>query len=327
MNLVEALNSCAAHAPEYGGGLSNHLPMTLVALDRLGADEARLSSFAARYVLRLEPASQAQAWSPGEPWAQRFGQPEAWPAYRSLFAEWIEHEGATDMLGQVLPQLMPGVSAAAFHGLIRTAYAVRCGHKAELADALAYWACRHQRLGDLHHPQAGSSRAPVESDPVALLRQLRAGRSKAALISQQMADAARDGRVNRTAARLFVDEGTPERLARAAAFAYTHSGSFTALHLVTGTHAMRVLARFMDAPLTAWAWFWQAFAHGVVAARLQPLPPAPLRSWKTLVSQALASDDEHLIKLVDSCREEDRAYARPGETLWRQAASRAVQRD
>ncbi|MEI6027832.1 MAG: questin oxidase family protein [Betaproteobacteria bacterium] len=324
MNLVDALNHCAAHAPEYGGGLSNHLPMTLLALERLGADDARRSAFAAVYTPRLQPAPPAQPWPAGDPWPDRLGQYEAWPAYRALFTEWIAQEGASDMLGQVLPQLMPGVSAAAFHGLIRTAYALRSGHLGELADALAYWACRHQRLGAMLNPQAGTARAPATDDPVALLRELRAGRSRAALISQQMLEAARDARVNRTAARLFVDEGTPERLARAAAFAYAHTGSFTALHLVTGTHAMRVAARFVDEPLTAWAWFWQAFAHAVVAARLQPAAAAPLRSWKTLVARALASDDEHLIKLVDSCREEEKAYACRGETLWRAAASRAL---
>ena len=228
------------------------------------------------------------------------------------------------MLGQVLPQLMPGVSAAAFHGLIRTAYALRSGHLGELADALAYWACRHQRLGAMHNPQAGTARAPATDDPVALLRELRPGRSRSELISDQIRDAAADGRVNRVAARLFVDEGTPERLARAAAFAYAHTGSFTALHLVTGTHAMRVVTRFVDEPLTAWAWYWQAFAHAVVAARLKPLPPAPLRPWVTLVTRARASSDEHVIKLVESCREEEKAYARRGDTLWREAASRAV---
>jgi len=159
---------------------------------------------------------------------------------------------------------------------------------------------------------------------VALLRELRAGRSRAELISDQIRDAAADGRVNRVAARLFVDEGTPERLARAAALAYAQSGKVTALHLVTGTHAMRVVTRFVDEPLTAWAWYWQAFAHAVVAARLKPLPPAALRPWPALVARARDSDDEHLIKLVESCREEEKAYARRGDTLWREAASRAV---
>jgi hypothetical protein len=324
MNLVDALNQCAAHAPEYGGGLSNHLSATLVALERLGADDARLSAFAAAYAPRLQTAPAEQPWPAGEPWPDRLGQHEAWPVYRALFTEWIAQEGASDMLGQVLPQLMPGVSAAAFHGLIRTAYALRSGHLGELADALAYWACRHQRLGVMHNPQAGTVRAPATDDPVALLRELRAGRSRAELISDQIRDAAADGRVNRVAARLFVDEGTPERLARAAAFAYAQTGSFTALHLVTGTHAMRVVARFVDEPLTAWAWYWQAFAHAVVAARLKPLPPAALRPWPALVARTRASADEHLIKLVESCREEEKAYARRGDTLWRAAASRTV---
>jgi hypothetical protein len=324
MNLVDALNKCAAHAPEYGGGLSNQLSATLVALERLGADDARLSAFAAAYAPRLQTAPAEQPWPAGEPWPDRLGQHEAWPVYRALFTEWIAQEGASDMLGQVLPQLMPGVSAAAFHGLIRTAYALRSGHLGELADALAYWACRHQRLGVMHNPQAGTTRAPATDDPVALLRELRAGRSRAELISDQIRDAAADGRVNRVAARLFVDEGTPERLARAAAFAYAHTGSFTALHLVTGTHAMRVVTRFVDEPLTAWAWYWQAFAHAVVAARLTPLPPAALRPWPALVARTRASADEHLIKLVESCREEEKAYARRGDTLWRAAASRTV---
>jgi hypothetical protein len=49
-----------------------------------------------------------------------------------------------------------------------------------------------------------------------------------------------------------------------------------------------------------------------------------LRPWKTLIARALDQDDEHVIKLVESCLEEERAYARRGETLWRLAASRAV---
>jgi hypothetical protein len=81
----------------------------------------------------------------------------------------------------------------------------------------------------MHNPLAGTARAPATDDPVALLRALRAGRSRAELISDQIRDAAADGRVNRVAARLFVDEGTPERLARAAALAYAQSGNVTAL--------------------------------------------------------------------------------------------------
>ena len=322
--LVELLTAGSAHAPEDADGLTNHLPMALAALHHLGASPERLAAFAQGYAPRLQPAPTQQPWSPGDPWPDRLGRPEAWSGYRALFTEWIAQEGATDMLGQVLPQLMPGVGAAAFHGLIRTASAVRCGHLGELADGLAYWASRHLRLGALHNPLAGTARAPATVDPEALLRELPEGRSRQRLISDQLRDVARDGRINRVAARLMVDGHTLERLARTAAFAYAHTGNFTALHLVTGTHALRVLTRLLDEPLVAWAWHWQAFAHAVVAARLQPAGPVALRPWKTLIARALDQDDEHVIKLVESCLEEERAYARRGETLWRLAASRAV---
>ena len=322
--LVELLTAGSAHAPEDADGLTNHLPMALLALHHLGAGPERLAAFAQGYAPRLLPAQPPQPWPPGDPWPDRLGRPEAWAGYRALFTEWIAQEGATDLLGQVLPQLMPGVGAAGFHGLIRTASAVRCGHLGELAAGLAYWASRHLRLGALHNLLAGTARAPATEDPVALLRELPARRSRQRLISDQLLDVARDGRVNRVAARLMVDGHTLERLARSAALAYAHTGNFTALHLVTSTHALRVLTRFLDEPLVAWAWHWQAFAHAVVAARLQPSGEVALRPWKVIIARALGQDDEHVIKLVEVCLEEERAYARRGETLWRQAASRAV---
>jgi hypothetical protein len=213
--------------------------------------------------------------------------------------------------------LLPGCGAAAFHGLIRTAYAVQAVHPASLVDGLAYWACRYLPLGQITAPTA----VPAQSDPLVLLRRLPAGRSKARLIFERMRDAASDPCINAVVGALQVDEHTPRRLARAAAFAYAGSGNFTALHLVTSAHAMRTLVRYADAPDEAWRWYWQAFATGVAAAGLQVLPPVPLLPWDQIVAAALASDDDHLIKLIDSCREEEAVY---GGDDWQRAASRAV---
>jgi hypothetical protein len=314
MSPAALLDRASCHDAEYQGGLSDHLPMTLVALHRLGADEVRLEAYAARYARKLKPAPPPQAWPAGDAWPGRLGQREAWPAYRDLFAQWLGHEGLGDLLAQVLPVLMPGCSAAAFHGLIRTAYAVQAVHPQSLADGLAYWACRYQALGALG-PAGG------EIDPVALLRSLRAGSSKARLIADRMRDAAGGAQFDAIVGRLQVDGHTPEALARAAAFAYAGSGNFTALHLVTSGHALRTLTPFIEEPDEAWRWYWQAFAAGVVAAGLKSLPPVPMRTWGEIVGVALASDDDHLIKLVDSCLEEERAY---GGDAWQQAASRAV---
>jgi predicted RNA-binding Zn ribbon-like protein len=322
--LLERLSQAARFDCEYGRGLANHLPMALASLARLGADEARLAAFEAGYVGQLKAAAPARAWPAGSPWRPPLGRRAAWAAYRSLFAEWIGHEGSSDVLAQVLPWLWPGVAAAGFHGLIRTASAVRCGHVGEVAEGLAYWSCRYLPLGELPGVPGAGRRA--HTDPVALLRRLRAGASNARLIAERMREVARDGEVNRVAAQLVVTEETPRLLARAAAQALAGSGDFTALHLVTSAHAMRVLTRFVDEPLAGWRAYWQAYAHAVVAARLQRRPAAELLGWEALERIALVSDDEHVIKLVDSCREEERAWAEPGEALWRQAASQYVGR-
>jgi hypothetical protein len=43
--------------------------------------------------------------------------------------------------------------------------------------------------------------------------------------------------------------------------------------------------------------------------------------WTEIAARAVASDDEHVIKIVDSCRELEKTL---GGAVWSRAASRAV---
>jgi hypothetical protein len=297
VTLAALLDAGARFDAEYRGGLSNHLPMALIALRRLGADDTRLAAFAQGYSTRLGAAPAAEAFPAGDAWAGRLGERAAWPAYRSLFAEWLSYEGAERVLPQVLPALMPGCGAAAFHGLIRTAYALQTGHLRELADALAYWSCRH---------------LPLDGRPAA---------THQGLIFEAMQDAAAAPGFDAAVTALALDAGTLDRLAHEAATLYAASGNFVVLHLVTGCHAMRVLLPLADEPLVALHHFSRAWLAGRRASGARRSQPARLLPWHKIVAAALASDDEHLIKLVDSCREEEAAY---GEGDWRRAAARAV---
>ena len=322
MTLRQQLDLSARYDAEYSNNLSSHLPMALTALARLGADDARLAAFAERYATRLRPAPAAEPWPGGEPWKSRLGDPRAWPAYRSLFNEWIDHEGAPAVLAQALPALLRGVGAAAFHGPIRSAYALAAGHSHELADALAYWACRWFALGDM--PAGGRQR-----DPAAVLAQMQIAKPKRPLIAERMALVAEQPAFMRAAAGLQIDgETTLPQLATLAACLYAASDNFTVLHLVTSAHAMRVLLPWIepDEQTAALGHYWLAYAAGHAASGLNDngrstLPRAPLVPWPALIERALASDDDHLIKLIDSCREQERAY---GGAVWREAASRAV---
>ena len=315
--LARLLDDGARFDAEYRAGLSNHLPMALLALHRLGAPGPRLQAFAAGYACRLEPAPLPLYWSGTEPWVARLGQRAAWPAYRTLFGQWLARSGNAAVLEQALPELMRGCGAAAFHGLIRSACALQAGHAGELADGLAYWACRHLPLGP----------APLgqEPDPSRLLSALQAGlggwTSEQGLIFQRMADAAAVPAFARTVARLRVGPDTLGALALQAAALYAASGNFTAMHLVTSAHAMRLLLPYVGQPLLAVGHYWCAFAAGFVASGALAAGTAPLLPWQQLVAAAVQSDDEHLVKVVYSCREQEREC---GGAVWRLAASRAL---
>jgi hypothetical protein len=321
MTLRQQLDLAAVYDAEYSHNLASHLPMALAALARLGADDQRLAAFAQTYATRLRPAVPPEPWPDGEPWQSRFGDPRAWPAYRTLFNDWLDHEGAPAVLEQALPALLRGVGAAAFHGPIRVAYAIGSGHSHELADALAYWACRWFGLGAL--PDSGRER-----DPAAVLARLNIAKPRRPLIAERMALVADQPGFARVVGGLRVDAAdTLERLARLAAQRYAESDNFTVLHLVTSSHALRLLLPWLDDDQRAEALghYWLAYAAGHVSSGLgagsSPSPVAALRPWPEIVARAIASEDDHFIKIVDSCREQEAAY---GGDVWRAAASRAL---
>lgn len=295
MSLLQALLADGARFDaEYRGGLSNHLPMALLALHRLGAGDERLRAFATRYAQRLAPAPMAGETPPP---SARLGHRADWPALRLEFAASITRDGASETLRHTLPRLMPGCGAAAFHGLIRTAYAWQAGHAGELADGLAYWACRWLPL---------DGTVPAAND---------------GLLFEQMQRAAAAPGFAAEVAAVQQDAGTLQHLARQSAQFYAGSGNFTVLHLVTSCHALRTLLPCLDDKRAAVGHYVVAHvaarlaSAAVVGPEVAPLP------WADLVHAALTSDDDHLVKLVDSCREETALY---GGDDWQRAASRIV---
>lgn len=310
--LQELLTTGLRYAPEYTGALSNHLPMALVALHRLGADGERLRVFFDDYTRRLSLVG-------------RQGAGQGFAELQDGFAARLGAEGTEACLHAVLPGLMEGVGAAAFHGLIRTAYALDAGHAGELAAGLSYWTQRHLPL-----PAPGPA-VPPQRDPAPWLQALNAEivvRIEGGLIFERMREAARQVGFERHANALEIDAGTLQRLAEFAAGRYAATRDFTVLHLVTSAHAMRLLLPHLPddaarrAALRAYA---RAYAAGVVASGVvldATEPHDAGLSWAELEERARRSSDDHVIKLVYSAREEARAY---GGDAHRRAAQRAVQ--
>ena len=322
--LTELLDTGLRYAPEYTGSLSNHLPMALVALQRLGADGERLRAFADDYARRLALLPEG---TPQADWRAAlgcYGTARAFADLQAGMRQRLRGAGTQATLHELLPVLMEGVGAAAFHGLIRTAYALETGHEGELAAGLAYWTLRHLPL------PAPVAAVPLQAEPARWLAALDAEivvRIEGGLIFERMRTAARQVGFERHANALVVDAGTLPRLAAFAARTYAATRDFTVLHLVTSAHALRlVLPQLPDdaartAALQAYA---RAFAAGVVASGIRldlAEPHDPGLSWAEIEERARRSADEHVIKLAYSARAEAAAY---GSDAHRRAAQRAV---
>ena len=309
-------------SPQYGPGFSNHVSMGLYSLLALGGSDAALARFAEPHWVRLEPvpAAETVAFTP-ESWTTRLGRAEAFASYRAFFAAELLRLGRERALRAYLPGLMPGVGAAAFHALIRTAYGVRFADEREIADGLAYWATAFLPLGPL-------ATAGQEREPRALLQAMS---EDATLTGASMPNGPIHARMKAVAqltafgslaSALLVDRHTLPRIAAAALDLYLASGDFTALHAVTGTHAYRVLSPFLEAD--AVRHHFQAVAAAFVsigAPRLATPPSSAAPPWHEIVTHALRSVDEHDLKLVEVARQEEAFYRNP---LYRRAAAQRM---
>lgn len=315
--LNHLLDEAQGHAPEYRGGLSNHGPMALGALQRLGADDARLRDFARRYTARLTPLADT-APPPDGP---ALGEITHFGAWRSRLRAEIAAHGADAVLRAQLPRLMAGCGAAAFHGLIRTAYAVEARHDGELAAGLAYWAARHLPLGDA--PAPGDR--PFEAWIAAVESAVEPPSPNDGLIFEQMRRVAALPAFGAALAGLRRDDQTLATASRVAAERYLRTRDFTVLHLVTSAHALRVLMPWCDDADAALAHYATAFAAAWVAsaASARAAPPTfdDTLDWPAIVERAIASDNDHVIKLVHTCREEQ---AHRGDDRYRRVAALAV---
>jgi hypothetical protein len=331
--LDDALTMFAATAPEFGGlGLSNHGPMGSEVLERLGRSDA-IADWAKSYRSRLDHAPTP---------ADRPLNEEEWPAALgdgTRFAEWLatfEIELAdrpvAAVVGEWGPRLAPGAVAAATHGLIRTGHALRGLQAAdteprrlEVAHGLAYWASRYQELPG---PPLLIGTQGVD-DSLALLPYLPEETPQEFLISAQVAHVADvSDEFEQAVASLGFDGSALElldALAAGGARAYLRNAdgghAIALLHAITGPLALELMLPWLavedrDAAL---AYCWQAVAAIHVAFALDRHPPdlgdAEPPGRDELIERAVASGDEHAIKLTEAAL---RSHARSGDPhlLW-----------
>jgi hypothetical protein len=327
--LVDLLDAELAFEVATVDGLSSHLPMVLVALDALGADAPRLREAFERDRPGLVPLRPPPSQLHAADWADRLGTGDRYADLRGHFDRAITHRGWSRTLREHAPVLVESAPAAAFHGIIRLAYAIEAGHPGQIAGGLAYWADVWRPLT----PRQPSVEGPVTTrSATAVLDALRGEPSlrdpdRAQLVTRRM-----EGVVARPAFTAHVRPAVVD-LDTSAALAvrlFAATDDFVALHAVTGTYAARVVGWHLDAATRArleWRVF-EGIAAAYVAIGAPTLPTddelgamraAPLPDWSAIEAAAVASHDEHVAKLTYTARAE---HARTDDELYRYAAAR-----
>jgi hypothetical protein len=167
--LDEAYQRLHATGPEFDGWLSNHGPMAAEAMVRRGHAD-RVHRWLDGYMRRLEEFPRGSG-PIGPGWREALGDPRRIADWTAYFRREVTEQPWPQALDTWWPRLLPGVAAAATHGVIRVGHAVRAltedgedaDHLTELAHGLAYWAARWQPVPGT--PPAKPFPVPVADQP------------------------------------------------------------------------------------------------------------------------------------------------------------------
>jgi hypothetical protein len=338
MELDQALMRFRFAAPEYSGGLSNHGPMVAEALDCLG-HEALISAWVDVYAPRLADRVEGRP-IPSCDQTDSLGT-GASADWRATFELELARAPWKRVVRAWLPILVPGYFAAAMHGPIRVAHAVRALEVAEnsvrlseLAAGLGYWASRFYRLpGEPGlKPRPGFS-APKVLEAVPIIP---AARRRMGFLVDAIAVLEDDESFARTIEGADLDTASPcdliGEICACAAQLYTANPSarIAYVHAVTGTSALRLFSEYVDDEnlrrgvgyaLQAAAALHSTHSESSSAREGFSELDKTDSSWEELRYRAACSLEEHTIKLTEACWREDQI--RPSEA-YRFAAADAV---
>jgi questin oxidase-like protein len=317
---------------EFPFRLANHLPMVLVALHRMGASDERLEAYCQIYHKQngLVPVPEPIGAIRRHNWREFLGQREREADYRTFFAGEVARLGATPAALHYLPQLMPGLAASATHAFMRMAYATLTDSDEETGVALSYWAATYLPLG------ASRGAEPSTDDPAEVLASMsgpaafRRVEPERDLLWHFMREVAQKPEFALVVDMLAIGPETHDRVARCSLSLYAATLDFCALHAVTGTHWLRLIAPRTPDKKTPLRYFWQAIASLVPKIGFPSLPSADeleawrrirLPDWPEIYREAVARDDEHDLSLAFSAGEEFKHY---GDRLYQYAAAKRL---
>ena len=335
----DALDILHRTGPDLVGGNSNHGPMVAEALCTLGRPDSVLV-WIEGYKNRFEDRPQTRTPISPEGWREALGASRRSADWVAFFDRKLAEAPWQAVLHAWVPELVPGLMAAATHGLIRTGHAVRSLASSEtpqrlheLAEGLGYWAARYQVLPG--RPSGGQSgHSPREAIQFvervhgpdfdargAIVQQLKG------LNEHPEFATAIDLVDTTTDLSRYISELTETF---AGIYLANPKGLIAFVHAVTAPSALRLLAPYLtDANARQAARYaWQACA--AIYAWYSTTPPPslsgltpPTEDHEALIDRAVAAGGAHTIKFTEACLRE---YALNPQPVYLVAARDAADR-
>ena len=320
ITIDEMLDLLGFAGAEMVNGNANHGPMAAEALFAMGREDDVLpwvDGYKGRLMYRPEPSLAI----PNAEWREYLGARDRLGDWIVLFEKELDETPWQVVVGQWVPRLAPGLMAAATHGLIRTAHAVRSlsavetpRRRDELAQGLGYWAARYYTLpGDPSPANAGHTpRAAL--DHVELVNDLSFdGRG---LVTEQIKgmeehpEFAPAINLVHTSGdlSLFISHLTETF---AGIYLASPKNLIAYVHTVTAPSALRMLVPYLEED-DAWQaarYAWQACAavyswYSGASAQDISEPEMPEEDRDELIDRAVAAGGAHSIKFTEACLRE-----------------------
>lgn len=320
----EFFNKYKDYASDYNGGLSSHIPMVSYSLYELGVPFNEIEKYLDNTIERIKISKEnfTKIYSINDDnFEEYLGSSNSFGSYYEYFSKKLNESNYLDVIGEFLPKLIKGVAARAFHPLIRLSFAVRSENVEEVIKSLSYFAETFVPHKFAFLPSKAEN--PLEALKV-LVESVKNDDYSGNLIADRIGNIYKFDGFKKNAFTLKGDyEELVLQLDKIINKLFVETKNFTILHGVTSKEAIKTLLPLVKNKEYVLQNYWIAILASYISIDSPEIKdlnidiPEDLPDFKEIIRANINSNNDHSIKLANSCRIE---FERCGDTVYKYMA-------
>jgi len=316
----ELISESQKYKPTYANGhLAIHLPMSLIALDKMGASKEQLSRFYSHSITKLDKRENTNALKISS-LSQELGNKESFEEYVLYFKNQLLNKSISIVIEEALVILVKGISASAFHPAIRLSYAIEINNTDEIIFSLASWASEYLFFDNKFHSSSiGLEQMLAERNTISVELNFSPGNIVDRM--QEITNSLNDKQINFQENSLTLNEIREFCIKK-----FHIRNNFTLLHTVTICKALDIINEYIIDKKSFLNYVNEAIliamlSTGINFSLAKEKLEIKFSSWEEVKQKALNSNNDHVVKLVYTCWLE---YEKFKNYKYQEVAERAV---